>query len=476
MHAEDRHLLRRTAARLSAVLAIVATAATLVTVLVSGASGAGFSIRYRGGPANFAPSPWTAAAAWCGTNAETATNRPDTSLSSPNLVHVTYAVPSDGADRFASFANGIKTDVDAIGVWWAGQDATRGGFRFDRAAFPGCADLDLSVVRLPQPGSFYSDPSTRPPRLAADLATLAPTMVKSLVYYDGPVAAAVQYVCGTTIARAPGVGGGLGFSFVWLQSSCPIDVGQGRLDALVAAHELTHGMGAVPPGAPHACPGDTAHVCDSTVDLMYPTLGPGSALGGAILDVGRDDYYGFIAAGHSGGVFDVQSSPWLVRLPQFPLAVAVTGGGKVRVTGPAGAAECATACATQLETSVQVTLTAEPDSGNRLVSWQGSCTGRSLDCNLTADGSKNATALFGPASYTVVVSVKGKGKVTSSPAGISCPRRCTATFTAPATATLRARPKRGWAFAGWRGGCRGKAACKLSAAGHAAVRALFRRR
>src|SRR6266540_5683852 len=68
----------------------------------------------------------------CGAGAVTSANRPDTSLSSPNLIHVTYAVPSDGADRFASLANAIKTDVDAIGAWWAGQDASRAP-RFDLA-------------------------------------------------------------------------------------------------------------------------------------------------------------------------------------------------------------------------------------------------------------------------------------------------------------------------------------------------------
>ena len=80
-------------------------------------------------------------------------------------------------------------------------------------------------------------------------------------------------------------------------------------------HELLHTLGAVPPGAPHSCPGASAgHTCDNPNDLMYPSTA-GEPLSAKILDPGRDDYYG-----HSGGWIDTQDSPWLVHLgAQTPL-------------------------------------------------------------------------------------------------------------------------------------------------------------
>jgi hypothetical protein len=204
---------------------------------------------------------------------------------------------------------------------------------------------------------------------------------------------------------------------------------------------------------------------------MWPRATPDAQLGNKVLDVGHDDYYA-----HSGSWFDVQDSPWLVHLPQFPLGVAISGNGsgQVRIAAVGGSLECTSNCSEQLDNGARVSLTAEPTSGNRLVAWQGSCSGSALECDLTADGAKSAIAIFGTASYAVVVTVKGKGKVTSSPAGIACPRRCRATFTTPVT--LRARPAKRFRFAGWSGACRGKGTCSLSVDNAGAVHATFRRR
>jgi hypothetical protein len=410
---------------------------------------------------------------WCGGSAERSTNRPDTSLSSPNLIHVTYAVPADGADRFATLVNAIKTDVDAIGVWWAGQDASHAP-RFDLADFAGCSDIDLSFARLPRPGSAYMDPNSRVFQLGGDLAALAPQNVKSLVYYDGPVPSILRFICGTSAGLSPTTGGApSGFTFVWLGSSCPNDVGQGSLFALIAAHETAHDLGAVFPGAPHACPNDSGHVCDSTRDLMYPKVGPGSTLSASILDVGRDDYYGFIAAQHAGSQFDVQTSAWLVRRPEFPISITSSGQGGVDVAAPGGTRPCATSCSIAFENGTAVTLTARPASGARFVGWQEACAGTTQTCRLTADADKNVTAQFGPARYAVKVSLTGKGKVTSLPAGIACPGRCRAIF-ATAT-TLRAHAAKGYRFAGWAGACAGCGACKLVPGADRSVRATFRR-
>jgi Divergent InlB B-repeat domain len=121
-------------------------------------------------------------------------------------------------------------------------------------------------------------------------------------------------------------------------------------------------------------------------------------LSSTILDVGRDDYYGFLAAQHGGGSFDVETSGWLTHLPQFQLSVGHSGNGNVDVTGPAGRRACGDSCSLTLDNGTAVTLTAEPGPGSRLVAWQGSCAGSQPTCGVTADAAKSVTAQFGPAT------------------------------------------------------------------------------
>jgi glycosyl transferase family WbsX/List-Bact-rpt repeat protein len=64
--------------------------------------------------------------------------------------------------------------------------------------------------------------------------------------------------------------------------------------------------------------------------------------------------------------------------------------------------------------------------------------------------------LWKPARYTVDVHVHGRGRVVSSPRGLACPGRCTATFAQGTLVTLRASSARGRRFDGWSGGCTGR--------------------
>jgi Divergent InlB B-repeat domain len=76
---------------------------------------------------------------------------------------------------------------------------------------------------------------------------------------------------------------------------------------------------------------------------------------------------------------------------------------------------------------------------------------------------------------TLVVAVTGKGKVTSAPSGISCPRKCRASFRLGTTVRLRPHAASGWKFARWLGACRSKATpCSVTLASSKAVRAVFR--
>jgi hypothetical protein len=69
----------------------------------------------------------------------------------------------------------------------------------------------------------------------------------------------------------------------------------------------------------------------------------------------------------------------------------------------------------------------------------------------------------------------GKGKITSSPKGISCPKTCSHKFAFGTSVTLKAKASQGSAFAGWRGavGCGKKSTCKIHVNDARAVTAKF---
>ena len=418
---------------------------------------------------------WSAAPAaaatpvtWCGTDRWAANRTPDVDTGSAYRVHVIYAIPSDGQDRFGTVASQIATDVGAIDEWWRGQDSSRTP-RFDLFAFPGCTSqfgrLDIGFARLPRPASAYANLDLL--ALSADLNAFGPPAVKNIVYYDGPVLNAD--VCGTTGYLAEQSGGPFGFAFVWLRAAdCEVDVGSGRLTAEVAAHELVHNLGAVQRPAPHHCadPQFDGHVCDSRNDLLFPYVSSGATIANAVLDVGRDDYYG-----HSGNWWDVQDSPWLMHLPLFPLTVAVDGSGG-SISGDVGDVSCPPACSAQLETGTKVTLR---PAGGFFKGWSGACTGPGA-CVLTMDAARSVTASFGPGGFALAVRVTGRGLVRSTPGGIACSTSCSHAFAASSIVRLAAKPSKGYRFTGWSGACRGTKACAVTLDTAKSVRAGFRKR
>jgi len=417
------------------------------------------------------------ALAWCGSTPSANDRQPDLDISSPDQVHVVYAVPSDGADRFSDYAPRIATDAAAIDSWWQGQDPTRTP-RFDLYPFPGCTtkygELDISSVRLPRTGDAYGPQSGS--TLIFDLTDFDSLDAKKiLVYYDGPVPDDEKQICGTAYVDGSSQtsGGADGFVFVWLGSACPDDVGSGAFSAAVATHETLHTFGAVPSGAPNECPSSPGHVCDSTSDVLYPFATLSTSLATVTLDVGHDDYYG-----HSGSWFDVQDSPWLTHLPQVQLAVGLAGSaGRVDVVSP-GAATCTEACSFAVDSGVEVTLHATAPAGSRLVGWSGACSGTG-DCTVTMDSATNVTATFARGAARVArrvtASVRGKGTVTSAPSGIACPGRCSASF-ASANVRLTEKPAKGYRFTGWIGSCHGKTpSCTLKLDRNKAARATFKK-
>jgi hypothetical protein len=249
----------------------------------------------------------------------------------------------------------------------------------------------------------------------------------------------------------------LSFAVIWLHG-CP-----GVPNSTVAAHELLHALGAVPSGAPNACPGDSGHVCDQVNDIMYPFTS-GQPLSSLYLDFNHDDYYG-----HSGSWSDIQDSLWLHRLDLPVEALALTLSGAGHVTSDLPGVDCSAACTTQWDQGASVSLTAAPAAGRRFIHWTGSCTGNGV-CALKLNAPVSAKAVFGPARIPVRVAVTGRGSVKCTPA-------CTKTYAGGNPLTLRAVPAKGWRFARWSGGCSGtKPMCRPVTDFAVSVRATFRRR
>jgi hypothetical protein len=395
--------------------------------------------------------PGALAAGWCGTG-ESSIDRPD--VTAGQQIHAVYAIPSDGTDNFVTVANKLADDVNSITNWWITQDATRTP-RFDMAAFPGGTCLDISFLRLSQSAAALQGASTSYNAIRSDLfaTAFANSYKKYLVYYDGP--SVETNVCGS------GVGDfafGPAYAMVWL-GGCP----QVPTDA-VAAHELTHALGAVPAGAPHECaPPDNGHVCDSNLDLLYPYT-TGRPLSQLVLDVNHDDYYE-----HTTNGIDIRNSLWLRHLdtPQEPLDVSLVGSGTV--TSDVPGVDCTSTCSTLWDEGSSITLAAAPRPGRRFVKWTGACAGNAT-CALVLDQPQSATAVFGPLTIALRVTTAGRGHVACTPA-------CGKTFRAGNSLRLRAVPAKGWKFLRWSGGCTGtRLRCSPPTDSALSVRATFRKR
>ena len=77
-------------------------------------------------------------------------------------------------------------------------------------------------------------------------------------------------------------------------------------------------------------------------------------------------------------------------------------------------------------------------------------------------------------TFGVAVVGAGRGKITSSPAGLDCPDACSLEFESGTSVVLTARPDSGSRFAGWSGACTGVAStCTVAVGGDTTATALF---
>ena len=368
-------------------------------------------------------------------------------------IRMLYAFPADGVDHSAERAVAMADDLSAITSWWRSQDPSREP-RFDVWESPCGATPDIGVLRLP-----YTSTELEPVAGRASLITDAvqnagdgSPFTKYLVYYDGP---ADSSVCGQGNGQADGTA----TAVVFLGACAAVP------NALVAAHELLHALGAAPlVGPPNECPSSPHHVCDSSADILYP-FAPRRPLQTTTLDVGHDDYYG-----HSGSWFDIQDSRWLRRVDrQVSVTVDVSGRGSVVSSVPG--ITCTSECTTSWDQGTFVVLEAKPAAGQRLVDWGGACAGRT-GCSFDADGATTVRARFAPARVGLALSVHGRGAITAP--GGPCAAVCRRTVTSFSSVTLRALAKAGWRFSRWQGRCTGTtASCTVKTVGPVTAGAVF---
>ena len=161
---------------------------------------------------------------------------------------------------------------------------------------------------------------------------------------------------------------------------------------------------------------------------------------------------------------------------QVSLAVTIQAGrGSGSVVSSPDRLNCPSTCTADFDQGAQVTLEARPQPGSKLESWGGACSGAGA-CTVTMNGAQSVTATFTVSTHVLRASVKGKGRVTSSPAGISCPGKCSGSFAAERTVRLAAKPTKGYKFTGWSGACKGRGACSVLLSGDAAVKATFKKK
>jgi hypothetical protein len=397
------------------------------------------------------------ASTWCG--AAATTDRLPQTISGPTI-HFVYAYPSDGTDRIAQFGTIMQTDAETIDAWWRGQDATRTP-RFDLISFSCGAQLDITDLKLPNTAAELSPIDGRFQRIIGAIsdASLRSSYQVDVIYYDAPPDG--QHICGQGGTSDPLRGPG--FAIVYA-GSCT-----GEPTAVVAAHEMTHALGAVIPPAPNDCPPpDDFHVCDSNRDLMYPA-GDGTALSDLVLDVGQNDYYGATGVG-----FDVRTSRWLRHLDEAPahLALGLKGAGSVKSDVPG--VDCTTSCASDWDGGETVTLSATASPGQRFVRWGGACTGETSDCTLPLAGETSVSALFAPLTYLLTVGVTGRGNVITSGSATVCLSRCRLPVTSYQPVALRAVAAAGWRFKRWAGSCHGtRPTCALPMTAKTGATAIF---
>src|SRR3954451_20543055 len=130
------------------------------------------------------------------------------------------------------------------------------------------------------------------------------------------------------------------------------------------------------------------------------------------------------------------------------LTVQKSGSGAIS-SGPGGI-DCGPTCSANFDDASQVTLTANPSSGNRFGGWTGCASASGNQCTVSMTDDASVSARF-VAQQTLTAQKAGSGTIASSPAGISCGATCSVALDQGTQVMLTASAASGYAFRGWSG-------------------------
>jgi len=164
------------------------------------------------------------------------------------------------------------------------------------------------------------------------------------------------------------------------------------------------------------------------------------------------------------------------------VSVTKTGTGTGTVTSQPSVINCGSTCSGEFDPTTNVGLTATPDSGSIFEGWSGDFNAvsnsqpRQAQVNTSTKPWAQGSAKF-TKFYTLTVTVKGNGSVTSGDGKINCPGDCEERYTSGSTVVmLTYKVGSGSAFIAWGGSCSGtNPDCKVSlASANRAVTAEFK--
>jgi uncharacterized repeat protein (TIGR02543 family) len=199
--------------------------------------------------------------------------------------------------------------------------------------------------------------------------------------------------------------------------------------------------------------------------------------------IGRPVASGGIAVLAVGGVLAASAAAGPALPLHATVSVSKTGSGGGTVSSSPDGISCGGACSflfpsTDNDNYQPVSLSASADPGSTFAGWGGVCSGTG-GCTIDPilmNQSYGVTASFDrvrPSQFPLAVSVNGSGRVTTSPAGITCRPTCSASFETDSRVTLTATATPGWTFAGWSGDCSGTGECSVTMADPRSVTATF---
>ena len=329
---------------------------------------------------------------WCGSG-ETAADRQGV-LTAGRSTRSSPCPPTPRHVRDDANHRGRRRCVDLS--WWVGQDWTRVP-NFDQAVFNG-TPLSRHLARATAGSDFVLRRHGRECRLVERSRRSCSTRASRSVLSTSSTSRARPRTR-TSVGPAGGqLDVGPSFAVVYTAgcSGVPTDT--------IAAHELLHALGAVPPGDPHcpARPGSSLRLADGhplplherCADLAEgPRLQPRRLLRALAELAGRAGLALAASARRAAGRVDH-----------------VVRRASERVTSDVPGVDCSATCCTQWDPGTVVSLDAEPAATDRFVRWTGACTGAGT-CQLTLAQATSVTAVYGPLRIPVRLSIAGKGKV-----------------------------------------------------------------